>query len=67
MVNKYKIANKVVEVTSIYYEVHEYWQAMFLMSCLQRLENLGNRYEKPCEQHYFISPWSIEILKNCVI
>ena len=24
MVNKYKIANKVVEVTSIYYEVHEY-------------------------------------------
>ena len=22
------------------------------MSCLQRLENLGNRYEKPCEQHY---------------
>ena len=24
--------------------------------CLQRLENLGNRYEKQCEHHYFISP-----------
>ena len=45
-------------VISVFVVVWEclHQQAMFLMSCLQRLENLGNRYEKPFEQHYFISP-----------
>ncbi len=35
MVNKYKIANKVVEVTSIYYEVHEYCHNRGKGKCIQ--------------------------------
>ena len=36
MVNKYKIANKVVEVTSIYYEVHEYCHNRGKGKCIQK-------------------------------